>query len=85
MSDISEKEALLEFLKKYSDIDIEFIKEFIEIQEADHVHEPFSIDLEIVAKWLNSSKKELSKTIKNSYIENIDYLVLKGGITPTKR
>ena len=60
MSDISEKEALHEFLKKYSDIDIEFIKEIIEIQEADHTHAPFSIDLEIVAKCAKKVRKQMN-------------------------
>jgi len=77
-------EELLEFLKKYSDVDIDFIREFIEIQNDDQEHYPHAINLETVAKWLHSSKKELAKTIKRSYTKNIDYIVLQGAYPPQK-
>ena len=70
-------ESLLDFLKKYSDVDIPFIKDFIKIQEGDTTHEPFKIDLEIMAKWLKSRKDALKKTLVESYTKNIDYMSLQ--------
>ena len=75
-TEMSEKEALLDFLKKYSDVDLNFIKEFIEIQEADYTHAPFNIDIELVAKWLKSKKGKLKETLLSSYTENIDFISL---------
>ena len=73
---LEEKYRLLDFLKKYSDVDIDFIKEFVTIQEQDHVHVPFTIDLEIVAKWLKTKKGILKDTLISSYTENVDYILL---------
>jgi len=69
-------ESLLDFLKKYSDIDIEFIKYFIRIQEGDKTHDPFKIDLDVISKWLNTPKGNLKDTLIESYKKNIDYVLL---------
>ncbi|AYV75342.1 MAG: hypothetical protein Terrestrivirus1_216 [Terrestrivirus sp.] len=68
-------EDLLQFLNKYSDVDIDFIREFIRIQEHDQVHYPYNIDLELVAKWLNTKKGKLKETLKTNYTKNVDYVV----------
>jgi hypothetical protein len=34
-------EGLLDFLKKYSDVDIDFISKFLEIRQGDNIHAPF--------------------------------------------
>jgi hypothetical protein len=70
-------ESLLDFLKKYSDVDTAFIGDFIDIQNGDKTHEPFKIDLDVVAKWLNTRKDDLKDTLKNSYVENVNYLVIR--------
>ena len=70
-------EDLLVFLKKYSDIDLDFIKKFIEIRNNKNLHFPFSIDLDIVSAWLKTRKGLLKKTLINSYFENIDFIILK--------
>lgn len=49
---------LLPFLKKYSDIDIKFIKQFIQIRNDDNIYSPFTIDLDTVAKWLKTRKRK---------------------------
>lgn len=63
-------------LKKYSDVDIRFIKEFLDIRQGDKTHDPFRIDLDIISEWLKTSKDKLKKTLTNSYVENIDYILL---------
>lgn len=67
-------EDILTFLKKYSDIDVQFITEFLEIKKGDNLHAPFTIDLEIVAEWLKTRKRKLKETLSDSYQENIDYI-----------
>lgn len=69
-------ESLLDFCKKYSDVDIKFIRDFIRIQQGDKARDPFKINLEIVTKQLKTEKRELFKTINRSYIKNIDFIVL---------
>ena len=65
----------LDFLKKYSDIDVEFIGEFLDIRQGDKTHDPFRIDLNIVTKWLKSNKNKLKKTLETSYTNNIDHII----------
>jgi hypothetical protein len=69
-------EGLLDFLQKYSDVDIDFIKQFIEIRKGDNLHAPFTIDLDLVTDWLKSSKWKLKKTLLKTYTQNIDYITL---------
>ena len=61
-------DSLLDFLQKYSDVDIQFIRDFVKIQQGDKTKDPFKINLEIVAKWLKTEKRELFKTINRSYM-----------------
>jgi hypothetical protein len=69
-------EELLPFLKKYSEIDVDFIKRFTEICNGDKKHAPFTIDLDMVADWLKTEKGELKKTLIKSYARDIDYILL---------
>jgi hypothetical protein len=57
-------EELLPFLKKYSDIDVDFIGKFIKIRNGDNKHAPFTIDLDLVVDWLKTTKKEIKKPSK---------------------
>lgn len=72
---------LLNFLKIHSDVDIPFIEDFVAIQKGDQTHAPFKIDLEIMAKWLSTSKGHLKETLVHSYKEHIDYIIL----TPNRK
>jgi len=68
--------TLLGFLKKHSDIDIDFIRDFIAIQDGDKTHAPFNMDLDMIAKWLDSTKGKIKKTLIDSYKKNVDYIFL---------
>jgi phage anti-repressor protein len=59
----------------YSKIDKNFILDFFDIRNNYHVKDnyPFIINLEIVSLWLNTSKRDLKKTLVTSYMENVDY------------
>lgn len=76
---------LLPFLKKYSDVDVGFIQQFITIQKGDNLHSPFKIDLDIVAKWLKTEKGKLKNTLEKSYTINIDYILLAANSKQTTR
>jgi hypothetical protein len=67
-------ETLLDFLKTYSDVDIKFIQDFMHIREGDKTHDPFRIDIEIMAKWLDTRKDTIKDTLVKSYQENVDYM-----------
>jgi hypothetical protein len=71
--------SLQEYLIRYSEVNHEFIRDFIAIQQSDvsREHYPFVVDLEIIIKWLKvDNKSNIKKTLKKSYIEGIDYMVL---------
>ena len=71
--------TLQEFLVKKSHVDRQFINEFIEIQNTDIMqeHYPFIINIELIIKWLQITRKNnLKKTLKKSYVKHEDYIVL---------
>lgn len=67
---------LLLFLKKYSDINISYIRDFLRIRNGNKLYYPFKINLDIVARWLDTKKGRIKKTLVEAYIENIDYISL---------
>jgi phage anti-repressor protein len=69
--------SLLDFLKKYSDVDVKFIEDFIKIQEGDKTHDPFKIDLEVMAKWFKTRKEDIKRILVKSYTKNVDYILLR--------
>ena len=70
-----------DFLKKYSNLNNEFIDDFYNIYDFNiNNNNDFIIDLEIIVKWLNMRKMDLKKTLERTYIKNIDYLINKNNI-----
>lgn len=70
--------AIYDFLKKYSTMPNEFIDDFFSLYDRNTDSDDFVINLDIVAKWLKSTKGHLKETLTNSYIKNIDYISKKG-------
>jgi phage anti-repressor protein len=67
-----------EFLKKYSNLNNEFIDDFYNIYDFNETNNnDFIINLEIIIKWLNMKKMDLKKTLIRTYIKNIDYIINK--------
>jgi len=54
-----------------------FIDEFLDLYNAEDKYN-FSIDLDIIAKWMKTVKGDLKETLVNSYKEKIDYKIIKG-------
>jgi len=68
---------LIKFLKIHTKINNNFIDDFFGLYKpADKYN--FSINLEDIAKWMNSNKSDLKDTLLYSYKEKIDYTILKG-------
>lgn len=72
--------GILEILKKYSDIDIPFIRKFLKIQKGDKTHDPFKIRLKYMADLLELKKEDTKKILFRLYTEKIDYLVISSEI-----
>lgn len=70
--------SLQEYLIKYSEVDYQFVKDFIAIQQSDITKKyyPFVIDIELIIKWLHTDKKHLRRTLQRSYIQHVDYIIL---------
>jgi phage anti-repressor protein len=73
--------SLQDYLKKYSTISSSFIDDFFSLYDRNTTEDDFVIDLEILAKWLNSAKGDIKKTLTNTYIKNVDYKIKKGKTT----
>jgi phage anti-repressor protein len=76
---MSNLEKLESFLISNSDISKEFINDFFGFQKKQLYEEykPFTIDLEDVAYWLESTKSHLKETLNGNYSKNLDYIVTK--------
>jgi hypothetical protein len=67
-----------EFLKKYSNLNDEFVDDFNNIYEFnENNNNDYMIDLELVSKWLETKKGKLKETLLQSYNKNIDYVIKK--------
>ena len=64
-----------EYLKKYTTINNKFIDDFFNLYNEDTTDVDFVINLDKVNNWLNSFKRNLKKTLIESYQENIDYKI----------
>jgi phage anti-repressor protein len=69
---------LRNFLKKFSTLNNDFIDDFYNIYDIDKNNiNDYPINIEIIAKWLNTKKGDLKETLLNTYTKNIDYKISK--------
>ncbi len=70
---------LEKFLIKNSDINKQFITDFFGFQKKTlyNKYDPFVINLEDIAFWLESRKTTLKETLTLYYANNIDYIIIK--------
>jgi phage anti-repressor protein len=70
--------SLKDFIKKYSTLSNDFIDDFYTIYDFnEYNNNDLIINIDIVAKWLNSKKGKIKETLVNSYHINIDYKISK--------
>jgi len=67
---------LISFLKSHSKINNDFIEDFFSFYNRDNKYN-FCVDLDKIAKWMNTRKSDLKETLVNSYKQNIDYIITK--------
>jgi len=65
-------------IKKMTSVPSTFIDELFEFYNENTLQTDLVINLDHVAKWLQSKKKHLIETLRKSYKLNIDYILLKG-------
>lgn len=69
--------SLQDYLKKYSTINNQFIDDFFKLYDSKTKDTDYVINLNVVAKWLKSTKGHLKETLVKTYTENLDYKVNK--------
>ena len=57
---------IIEFLKTHTKINNDFIDDFFGLYKPEDKYN-FSINLEHIAKWMNTNKSDLKETLINSY------------------
>jgi superfamily II DNA or RNA helicase len=75
-------DKLKNFIKKYSNIPYNFIETFIDdfytiYDFNENNNDDFIINIDKVAKWLESKKSRIKETLTNTYNKNIDYKISK--------
>lgn len=68
--------TLVNFLKKYSTVNSDFIDDFFNLYDINNPYD-FNVDLDILHNWLECKKDGLRQTLFNTYTKNIDYKILK--------
>ena len=64
-------------VKTYTKINNDFIDDFFGLYDPNDKYN-FAINLENIAKWMNTNKSDLKETLVYSYKEKIDYKIIKG-------
>jgi phage anti-repressor protein len=77
-----DKARFKDFLKVHSTIPNTFIDTFIDTCGEGYSQTTTSLNIDIVAKWLNVQKFNLMSTLRDSYRDGIDYVVIH---KPSKR
>jgi phage anti-repressor protein len=65
------------FLKKFSDVPNGFIDDFFSISKESYNDKDFTINFEIVIKWLKTRKDNLKKILVSNFEEDYDYILNK--------
>lgn len=63
------------FLKRYSSVPNGFIEEFFNIAKESYNDNDFTIDLDIVAAWLDIRKDNLKRILAKNFEENYDFVI----------
>jgi phage anti-repressor protein len=66
-------QSLQDYLKKFAVVSNKFIDDFFSLYQYNTKDTEFVIDLDILTKWLGSTKGSIKETLKSTYTKNIDY------------
>jgi phage anti-repressor protein len=68
---------VIDFLKRYTNIDHNFIEDFYVFYDENKSEYDFVINIETIAKWLNVKKFHLKELLKVNFIKDKDYIETK--------
>lgn len=72
------RSEMIDFLKKYSPVENNFVDDFFQYVDPSTTDETaFVVDINLGAKWLKMTKGNLLKTLKASYIVEVDYKIIR--------
>jgi phage anti-repressor protein len=71
---------LITFLKTHTKINNDFIDDFFGLYDPKDKYN-FSINIDSIIKWFDMKKGHIKDTLEYSYIENIDYKIIKSNPT----
>jgi phage anti-repressor protein len=74
-------ENAIKFVKRLTTVPEEFVDELFKFYDENSLQTDIIILVDDIAKWLDCSRVELIRTLRRSYIKNIDYTV-ENGINP---
>lgn len=66
-----------EYVKRFTTVPVAFVDELFEMMSESTRQSEIVIDLDRVAKWLNMLKSNLVKTLRRSYVLDMDYTVTR--------
>ena len=70
-------DTLISYLKKHTNIDIDFITDFFIIAKEEYMDNEIIIDFSHVTKWLNVRKDSLKRILIENFEDNFDYTIEK--------
>lgn len=77
MSDHLNVDKIKVFIKQHTTVPEWFVDEYIDMVPMNALQTDAVVDLDIVARWLNSTKRTLFTTLRSGYKVNIDYIIVK--------
>ena len=72
------------FVKRFTSVPENFVNELFKFYDENTKQTDIVISLDSVAKWLQSSKNDLTKTLKRTYIKDVDFSI-KSMVNPNKK
>jgi phage anti-repressor protein len=75
----------IEFLEKFSSVSSTFIRDFFTNYDETTKPGDFVISLDVTAKYLQAQKQHLMVTLRESYVENVDYKIMGKVESESKR
>lgn len=69
--------SVKEYIKIVSTVPESFIDELFELYDITTLQTDFVVKLDVISKWLKCNKGTLVKTLKRSYLLDVDYIVYK--------
>ncbi len=65
------------FIKQYVVVDPAFVDDFFGLCDMHTTPNDFTVDLQVAAKWLRTTKGNLKRTLQRTYAHGVDYVIQK--------